>query len=205
MILGAMAAASARPIRFAGAGLLLAFLAAGAAAQDPSPFGHANLSFAGVGGQNFKAQRHGFAEYAMPSIEAGKFVSRRIEVGLFLHPLISIRQPRNDNGDGGFESVDAFALDAYGRWYFAPFEWRLRPFLEAAYGPFYALAPVPAAGSRFNFLLEVGGGVSVPIGPLDPWSLVLGYRFVHISNAHLYERNPGWQFYGVVLGLRKAL
>jgi hypothetical protein len=195
----------ARAAFAAGAALLLFSLAAGGAAQDRSPLGQGSVSVAGVGGQNFIAGRHGYAEYAMPSLEAGKFVSRRIEIGLMASPYMSIRQPRGDAGEGGYETVTAFALDAYGRWYFAPVEWRVRPYLEAAYGPFYALEPVPVAGSRFNFLLQTGAGFTYPMPLLDPWSLLLGYRFVHVSNAHIYERNPGWQFYGVVVGVRKAL
>ena len=195
----------AQAVSASGAALILLLLASGVAAQDRSPLGQGSLSVAGVGGQNFIAGRHGYAEYAMPSLEAGKFVSRRIEIGLIADPWMTIRQPRGDGGNGGYETVTAFALDAYGRWYFAPFEWRLRPYLEAAYGPFYALSPVPVSGSRFNFLLQTGAGFSYPIRFLDPWSIVLGYRFVHISNAHIYERNPGWQFYGVVVGLRKSI
>ncbi len=184
-------------------GLILIFFPLCAAAQEPSPFGRTTLSVTGIGGQDLASGRHGSAEMAMPTINAGKFVSRRIEVGLDLHPWIYIRQPVNDNGDGGFETVNAFAVDVYGRWYPAPFSWRYQPYVEVAEGPFYALRRVPAVGSHFNFLTQVGTGVSVPLGALDPWSVVVGYRFAHVSNAGTYRRNPGWNFYGVVLGLRK--
>lgn len=183
-------------------GLILLFPLC-AAAQQPTPLGRTTLSVMGIGGQNFLPGRHGFAEVATPTIDAGKFVSRRIEVGLDLHPWISIRQPVNDNGDGGFETVSAFAADLYGRWYPAPFTWKYRPYIEIAEGPFYAVHRVPAAGTRFNFLTQVGAGVSVPAPALDPWSIVVGYRYVHISNAGTGRRNPGWEFYGVVLGLRR--
>jgi hypothetical protein len=129
----------------------------------------------GIGGQNFLPGRHGFAEVATPTIDAGKFVSRRIEVGLDLHPWISIRQPVNDNGDGGFETVSAFAADLYGRWYPAPFTWKYRPYIEIAEGPFYAVHRVPAAGTRFNFLTQVGAGVSFRLRRLIPgpsWSAI---------------------------------
>ncbi len=179
------------------------FLRLDVAAEEPSPFGRTTLSVIGIGGQNFAPGRHGFAKVAMPTIDAGKFISRRIEVGLDLHPWIYIRQPVNDNGDGGFETVSGFAVDVYGRWYPAPFSWRYRPYIEIAEGPFYAVRRVPTAGSRFNLLTQFGAGSSVPVAALDPWSVVLGYRWVHISNAGTYRRNPSWNFWSVVFGLRK--
>ena len=81
----------------------------------------------------------------------------------------------------------------------------MRPYVELGLGPFYASRPAPAAGSRFNFLVEMGSGITFPVSPTDPWSVVVGYRFVHISNAHIYHRNPGWNFHGYVLGIRKFL
>ena len=156
-----------------------------------------------IGGKNFAPGRHGQAESILPTIDAGKFVSRRLELGLDFHPWIGIRQPRHDNGDGGYKDATAFALDVYGRWYPAPISWTYSPYLELAEGPFYSPRRVPHDGSRFNFLTQVGAGVSVPILPGNSWSVVVGYRIVHISNASLYPRNPSWNFNGIVLGLRK--
>jgi opacity protein-like surface antigen len=183
--------------------LLLLLLPVAAAAQDPSPYGRRTMSVLGIGGRNFWRGRHGWAEFATPSINAGKFTSRRMEVGLDFHPWIGIRQAVNDNGDGGHENAHAVAIDAYGRWYPAPPDWTVRPYVELGLGPFYASRPAPAAGSRFNFLVEMGTGITFPVSPTDPWSVVVGYRFVHISNAHIYHRNPGWNFHGYVLGIRK--
>src|SRR6266496_283772 len=95
--------------------LLLLFFPLRSSAQDPSPFGRGTLSVMLVGGKNFAPGRHGLAESVLPTVEAGKFVSRRLEVGLDFHPWIGIRQPVNDNGDGGYKNVTAFALDVYGR------------------------------------------------------------------------------------------
>ncbi len=183
--------------------LLLLFSPLRSSAEDPSPFGRKTLSVMAIGGKNFAPGRHGLAESFLPTIDAGKFVSRRIEIGLDFHPWIGIRQPVNDNGDGGYKNVSAFALDVYGRWYPAPVFWTYRPYLELAEGPFYAPRRVPPAGSRFNFLTQIGAGVSAPILPGDAWSVVLGYRIVHISNGDTYRRNPSWNFNGVLLGLRK--
>ncbi|PYQ33624.1 MAG: hypothetical protein DMF55_11270 [Acidobacteria bacterium] len=57
------------------------------------------------------------------------------------------------------------------------------------------LAPLPRA--------RRGAGFTVPIARDDPWSFVVGYRIVHISNAGTYYRNPSWNFHGVVLGFRR--
>jgi len=194
---------SRRVLATSGCAVLLLLFPLRSSGEDPSPFGRSTLSVLLIGGKNFLAARHGLAESFLPTIDAGKFVSRRVEVGLDFHPWIGIRQPVNDNGDGGYENVTAFALDVYGRWYPGPFAWTLRPYLEVAEGPFYATRRVPAAGSRFNFLTQIGAGVSVPILPGDRWSVVVGYRVVHISNADTYRRNPSWNFNGIVLGLRK--
>jgi hypothetical protein len=183
--------------------LLLLFFPLRSPAEDPSPFGRRTLSVLLIGGKNFAPGRHGLAESILTSIDAGKFVSRRLELGLDFHPWIGIRQPVHDNGDGGYKNESAFALDIYGRWYPAPVSWTLRPYLELAAGPFYALRSVPTSGSRFNFLLQTGAGVSIPILPGNPWSVVVGYRLVHISNANLYPRNPSWNFNGILLGFRR--
>jgi len=198
-----MARSTAAQRRILGAIAIGLFLPLRAAAEDPSPFGRRTLSVMAIGGDNFAPGRHGFARTILPTIDLGKFTSRRLEVGFDVHPWIGFRQPVNDNGDGGVESVSAFALDVYGRWYPAPFPWAYRPYVELAEGPFYSLRRVPAAGSRFNFLTQVGAGVTARIAPGDAWSVVLGYRIVHVSNASTYRRNPSWNFNGVVIGLRK--
>ena len=185
--------------------LLLVILlpASAAAAEDPSPFGSRTTSVLGLGGRNFWRGRHGWAEFATTSIDRGKFISRRMEVGFEFHPWLGIRQAVNDNGDGGHENSHAIAIEGYGRWYPAPPEWYVRPYVELGVGPFYASRSVPAAGSRFNFLIEAGAGVTIPVSLTDPWAVVVGYRLVHISNAHIYERNPGWNFHGYLLGIRR--
>ncbi|HEY6065693.1 MAG TPA: acyloxyacyl hydrolase, partial [Thermoanaerobaculia bacterium] len=78
-----------------------------------------------------------------------------------------------------------------------------RPYVELAAGPLYATGRVPAAGSRANFLVQPGAGITHPIKAVGPWSAVLGLRVVHISNAGTYRRNPSWNFWGIVVGLRK--
>ena len=47
-------------------------------------------------------------------MEAERFVSRRLEIGLAVHPLIVISQPETRAGEGR-ESVEAFAADPLSR------------------------------------------------------------------------------------------
>jgi hypothetical protein len=37
--------------------------------------------------------------------------------------------------------------------------------VDLGLGPFYASRPTPAAGSRFNFHVEMGIGVTFPVSP----------------------------------------
>src|SRR5207245_10365704 len=103
-----------------GCAVLLLFFRLRSSGEDPSPFGHSTLSVLLIGGKNFVARRHGVAESFLPTIDAGKFVSRRLEVGLDFHPWIGIRQPVNDNGDGGDKDVDSLELHVDGRWETGP-------------------------------------------------------------------------------------
>lgn len=71
---------------------------------------------------------------------------------------------------------------------------RLR--IEAGAGPMYALDPVPAAGSRWNFFAEAGLRTVPRAGGLS-----IGYRFVHVSNGTgPGPDNPGLNVHALVLG-----
>lgn len=67
----------------------------------------------------------------------------------------------------------------------------LRPYAEFAGGPFYTDlgGKIPEEGSRFNFVLTAGFGLSWFITPQA--SLNAGYRFHHISNAGTRYPNIG--------------
>jgi len=49
---------------------------------------------------------------------------------------------------------------------------------------------VPSSGSQFNFTPQVGAGTTIRVA--DQKHLMLGLRWHHISNADLYDRNPGF-------------
>ena len=53
---------------------------------------------------------------------------------------------------------------------------------------FTRATPVPNA-RRFNFTFEYGGGLRLPLR--SGASLMLGYKFHHLSNAYTAPRNPG--------------
>ncbi len=82
------------------------------------------------------------------------------------------------------------------------FEWdfregrKLRPFADTTFGFLYFRDRVfsPLA-SQFNFDVDVGGGVKLQ-------RFMAGYRYLHISNANLTERNPGGDFQMLYVGLR---
>ncbi len=88
------------------------------------------------------------------------------------------------------EGGDAFggSLDLMFEWHF------IREPTWSIYGDFGigllgTTANVPYNGSEFNFMPQAGLGVTFDIGNNNRW--YAGVRWHHISNASLYEDNPG--------------
>ena len=74
------------------------------------------------------------------------------------------------------------------RWHFISHEtWSM--FLEGGAGLLRTSKKVPPGGSRFNFTPQAGLGFSFDIGNQNRW--LVGVKWHHISNANLYETNPG--------------
>jgi hypothetical protein len=67
---------------------------------------------------------------------------------------------------------------------------KLQPFAETAGGFLYFSRPVlnPLA-SQFNFTIGAGAGVEWQIKPR--MALTLGYKYHHLSNANITNKNPG--------------
>jgi hypothetical protein len=181
--------------------LLLALLAAPARSEEPS--NARSVVFGGLAGQRFYTNSHGFSEFAGAFADVGKFISRKLELGLDLHPLMVIRQPNGHPLGTGRETVPAAALDVVLRWFPGPTPLGARWYLEVADGPFWSWHRVPAGGTRFNFLTQAGTGLLFPAG--KGWTVLTGYRWVHISNANLGDRNPAWNYHALVLGLRHEI
>ena len=75
--------------------------------------------------------------------------------------------------------------------------------LEGGAGVLWATAPVPAEGSRPNFLDVVGARASMPLA--TGASVSVGLRLAHISNLGLAgPGNPGLSFSAAVLALNVA-
>ena len=73
--------------------------------------------------------------------------------------------------------------------------------VEGGIGASYASVEVPDRGTRFNYLLEAGAGVTRPVGQRT--SLLLKIRLLHISNNSLNgpDHNPDIQALGAQGGI----
>lgn len=72
--------------------------------------------------------------------------------------------------------------------------------LEASIGLLWAFSPVPAEGSRFNFVDVLGGRLRVRLS--ERTFLSGGLRRTHVSNlGTVGPDNPGLSFYAGVLAL----
>jgi hypothetical protein len=75
------------------------------------------------------------------------------------------------------------------------FRWNLRehgpiqPFFEIAGGVVATNRNVPEGTTRLNFSTHAGPGARVRVA--ERWSVVVGYRFHHLSNGTTAARNPG--------------
>lgn len=169
------------------------FLAANASAQT--------FRLYGVGGKSL-ATWHGQADVRAFAVELEKPLSKRTELGFVIAPY-QWDQPKSWFGDqygDGNESVRALSVALVLR-HHVPIGLRhFRPYGEVALGPMYAEKRVPASTSRFNFITQLGAGVTLM--PERPISLVAGYRYQHISNGGYAPRNPGLNVHSVVLGVR---
>ena len=62
-------------------------------------------------------------------------------------------------------------------------------YIDAGAGIMIADEDVPDLGSRFNFTPQMGAGMSFKLG--DNSRLYIGARWHHVSNANIFEQNPG--------------
>ena len=77
---------------------------------------------------------------------------------------------------------------------------RVTTFLEIGPGVSYSTDEVPYGGTRFNFILQAGGGMTYRVVPRV--NLIGGLRWFHVSNNGLNGRskNPDIQALGMYLG-----
>jgi Lipid A 3-O-deacylase (PagL) len=186
--------------------VLLAFLLlpgiARAGDEDPWPVGTRSVSVSFMAGQTFSSPSDGFSETAVPNLEAGWTVSARLELGIELHPVLWINQPRTPNGTDRQNAL-AFAGDAILRWYPVPTGRRVAPYAEIALGLCGSPDRIPPSGTPLNFLVQAGAGMAVKTG--KRWSTVVGLRWIHLSNGNYGEHNPGVNFAVLLVGGRLSL
>jgi hypothetical protein len=160
-----------------------------------------DVSVYAVGGKSMTSW-HGQAEVTALNIELARSLSPRTDVGFVFTPM-TVRQPRswfgNAYGDGN-ENVNALSGSLLVRRLFGTWHERLRLYAEGSTGPMWAQRRVPASTSRFNFVTQAGAGLILM--PRSAMPLMVGVRFMHISNAGYAPRNPGLNVTSLVIGLR---
>jgi opacity protein-like surface antigen len=83
------------------------------------------------------------------------------------------------------------------RWNFTP-QPRWSAFGELAMGGMWSSKPIPEKTSRGNFTAHWGAGVR--LRPRGPHSVVVAYRFQHLSNGNQLGSNPGVNSHVVLVG-----
>jgi hypothetical protein len=79
--------------------------------------------------------------------------------------------------------------------------WAITPYVEAGVGLFYTDLNVHELGQKFNFTPQ--GEVGVDFRIVSCTLLNLGYRYHHISNAGMNERNGGVDSNMVIIGISR--
>ena len=144
---------------------------------------------------------HGQADLQGVSFELGRPISPRTTVAVAITPAV-MWQPRSWFGDqygDGNEKVPTIGASLLVRRAFrptSPVQW----YVEGGTGPMLAEKRVPASTSRFNFVTQGGAGVVLNANGRLP--VIVGYRFLHISNGGYAPRNPGLNVSAAVLGLQ---
>ncbi len=160
---------------------------------------HHAVSVYGVGGKS-ETSWHGQAGVAALNVEIARFLSPRTSVAFVLAPM-NVHQPRswfgNQYGDGD-EDVRALSGSLLVRRYFGVDHEHVHFYAEGSTGPMWAERRVPASTSRFNFVTQLGSGLIFL--PRTAIPVILGYRFMHISNGGYAPRNPGLNVSSIVIG-----
>lgn len=154
-----------------------------------------------IGGKSITTW-HGQADMQALSVALVHPLSPRTDVSFNFTPL-TLWQPRSWFGNefhDGNESVRAVAATILVRRAFHLQSSRFNWYVEGGTGPMYAEKSVPASTSRFNFMTQVGAGVTLM--PNARFPLLLGYRFLHISNGGYSPRNPGVNVSSLIVGVR---
>jgi hypothetical protein len=154
-------------------------------------------------GQASAPRSQGFAEAATLSVARDFPLGSRFSLGIEFTPLFVVNQTRVDLPGRPREVAYAVAVAPVLAWTWVPKASRFGLRLEGAVGIFWSFSPIPAEGSRLNFLEEFAGLVLVRAG--SDHLVSLGVRRVHVSNLGLAgPDNPGLSFYSGVVGVSWA-
>jgi len=127
-------------------------------------------------------------------------ISPRTAIGFVVTPMV-VNQPRswfgNAFGDGD-ENVRAVSGSVLVRRYFRLNGERSRLFVELSSGPMWAEQRVPALTSHFNFASQAA--IGLVLLPRSAMPVIVGYRFMHISNGGYAPRNPGLGVSSIMIG-----
>lgn len=160
-----------------------------------------HLSLYGAGGKS-TTNWHGQSDLQSLSLDITKASLTRWHLDLGVTASVhSLWQPKSwfgdRYGDGG-ETVFATSVALVARHEFAR-RGAIEPYVEVSSGPIYSDKNLPANTGRINFISQGGGGVIIHHGRIP---VIAGVRIGHISNAGLFQHNPGVNFTSLILGLR---
>ena len=104
-------------------------------------------------------------------------------------------------GGTAFDGVgdDIAGATVWLRYNFVPRQSRFAPYLHAGAGLTYSDINRRLVGQDFNFNLDLGAGVRYLLS--SHWSVNLEYRYQHISNANMADRNLGVNAHGPMLAV----
>lgn len=177
--------------------IAMALVPGNLSAREPA----SGLEVTVTGGKSI-ATWHGQADVQTLNIAYVRPISPRTDVSFVFAP-VNVWQPRSWFGDqygDGNENVRALSGAIMMRRTFNRDSARLQWYLEGGTGPMIAEKRVPASTSRFNFVTQAGTGVVLT--PNARFPLLVGFRFLHISNGGYAPRNPGLNIGTVTVGVR---
>jgi lipid A 3-O-deacylase len=139
-------------------------------------------------------------DYAMAAVQAGRMITDPAREG-WARGNFELAGEAFGGGifDGAGDYLSGMTL--WLRYNMLPEGWRVVPFVQAGAGVMFTDADRHLIGQDFNFNLEVGVGARYMLS--DRWSINLEYRFQHISNANMAQRNVGINAQGVMLGVSR--
>ncbi|HEX2758028.1 MAG TPA: acyloxyacyl hydrolase, partial [Thermoanaerobaculia bacterium] len=151
-------------------------------------------------GQASAPRSQRFAEAATLSVARDFPLGSGFSWGVEVTPLFVVNQTRVDLPGRPREVAYAVAVAPVLAWTYLTKASRFGLRLEGGVGIFGGFSPIPAEGSRINFLEEFSGLILVRAG--SDHLVSAGVRRVHVSNLGLAgPDNPGLSFYSGVVGV----